>query len=92
MFGNTVEADSPELAQEKHAISRRAANAPDATLPILFGIILLILVYTVLGTRSQAFMDMLFKWLKKNAETILIIVFVVFGLYFLVKGITALAT
>ena len=52
---------------------------------------LLILVYLFLGERSQALMDRLFKWLKKNAMTILIVVFIVFGLYFLIRGITALA-
>lgn len=52
---------------------------------------LLILIYIILGERSQAFMDGLFKWLKKNAMTILIVVFIVFGLYFLIKGITGLA-
>jgi threonine/homoserine/homoserine lactone efflux protein len=51
---------------------------------------LLILIYIVLGERSQSFMDSLFKWLKKNAQTILIVVFVVFGLYFLIKGLTGL--
>jgi hypothetical protein len=32
----------------------------------------------------------LFKWLKKNAQTILLAVLIVFGLYFLLKGIAAL--
>lgn len=57
----------------------------------LFLFFLLILVYVILGERSQAFMDGLFKWLKKNGQTILIVVFIVFGLYFLVKGIAGLA-
>jgi threonine/homoserine/homoserine lactone efflux protein len=56
----------------------------------LFLFFLLILVYVILGERSQAFMDGLFKWLKKNAQTILIVVFIVFGLYFLIKGIVGL--
>jgi threonine/homoserine/homoserine lactone efflux protein len=56
----------------------------------LFMFFLLILVYVILGERSQAFMDGLFKWLKKNAQTILIVVFIVFGLYFLIKGIVGL--
>jgi cadmium resistance protein CadD (predicted permease) len=51
---------------------------------------LLILVYVFLGERSQALMDRLFKWLKKNAMTILTLVFIVFGLYFLVKGLIGL--
>lgn len=51
---------------------------------------LLILIYVVLGERSQAFMDGLFKWQKKNAQALIIIVFIVFGLYFLIRGITAL--
>ena len=51
---------------------------------------LLILIYIVLGERSQDFMAGLFKWLKKNAQSILIVVLVVFGLYFLLKGIAAL--
>ena len=51
---------------------------------------LLILIYVVLGQRSQAFMDGLFSWLKKNAQTIIIIVFLVFGLYFVLRGIMAL--
>jgi hypothetical protein len=51
----------------------------------------LILVYVVLGERSQAFMDGLFKWLKKNAQLILLVVLIGFGLYFLIKGITGLA-
>jgi len=51
---------------------------------------LLILAYIVLGDRSQAFLDRLFGWLKKNAMTIMIVVFILFGLYFLIKGITGL--
>ena len=51
---------------------------------------LLILVYVILGDRSQAFMDRLFKWLKKNAMTILVVVLIVFGLYFLISGIAGL--
>lgn len=51
---------------------------------------LLILIYVVLGQRSRAFMDGLFNWLKKNAQAIIVIVFIVFGLYFLLKGIIAL--
>jgi threonine/homoserine/homoserine lactone efflux protein len=53
---------------------------------------LLILIYLILGQRSQKFMDGLFNWLKKNAQAIIIIVFIVFGLYFLIKGIMALNT
>jgi hypothetical protein len=49
--------------------------------------ILIILDYVVLGDRSQAFMDGLFNWLKKQAQTILILVLLVFGLYFLISGI-----
>ena len=52
---------------------------------------LLLAIYVILGERSQAFMDRLFKWLKKNAQSIIIVVFIVFGLYFLIRGITALA-
>ncbi len=52
---------------------------------------LLLLIYILLGEHSQAFMDLLSKWLKKNAMTILVVVFIVFGLYFLIKGITGLA-
>jgi cadmium resistance protein CadD (predicted permease) len=52
---------------------------------------LLILIYVFLGERSQAFMDGLFNWLKKNAQTILILVLLVFGLYFLISGINGLA-
>jgi threonine/homoserine/homoserine lactone efflux protein len=51
---------------------------------------LLILIYIILGDRSQEFMDGLFKWLRKNAQTILVVVLIVFGLYFLLKGISAL--
>jgi threonine/homoserine/homoserine lactone efflux protein len=51
----------------------------------------LILVYVVLGERSEAFMDNLFQWLKTNAQTIIVIVFIVFGLFFLISGISALA-
>jgi cadmium resistance protein CadD (predicted permease) len=54
--------------------------------------LLLILIYAIMGERSQDFMDKLFKWLKKNAQTILLIVLIAFGLYFLLKGVTALAT
>jgi threonine/homoserine/homoserine lactone efflux protein len=53
--------------------------------------ILLILVYIILGQRSQEFMTRLFHWLKKNAQTILLLVLFLFGLYFLLKGIMALA-
>ena len=53
---------------------------------------LLIAIYAILGDRSKDFMDSLFSWLKKNAQTILIVVLVVFGLYFLLKGIAALAS
>jgi cadmium resistance protein CadD (predicted permease) len=55
---------------------------------ILF--ILLILIYIILGERSRDFIDSLAHWLKKHAQTILIIVFIVFGLYFLIKGTIAL--
>ncbi|UCG25200.1 MAG: GAP family protein [Chloroflexota bacterium] len=58
---------------------------------VLMLFFLLILVYAVLGDRSKSFMDRLFGWLKKNARTILILVLVVFGLYFLIRGATALA-
>lgn len=51
---------------------------------------LLILIYVVLGDRSQAFMQGLFKWLRKHAETILVMVLVVFGLIFVVRGAYAL--
>ena len=56
--------------------------------PILF--FLLILTYIILGERSRDIMDRLAHWLKEHAQTILIIVFVDFGLYFLIKGIIAL--
>ena len=52
---------------------------------------LLILIYLILGERSQAFMDGLFNWFKKRTQTIMVIVFIVFGLYFLIKGTAALA-
>ena len=61
------------------------------TLIVLTLFFLLILIYVVLGERSQAFMDGLFNWLKKNAQTILILVLLVFGLYFLISGIAGLA-
>jgi len=51
---------------------------------------LLILIYIILGERSRDFMNSLAHWLKKHAQTILIIVFIVFGLYFLIMGIIAL--
>ena len=53
---------------------------------------LLILIYLILGERSQAFMDGLFNWFKKRTQTIMVIVFIVFGLYFLIKGSAALAS
>jgi len=51
---------------------------------------LLILIYVVLGERAQAFLDRLFKWLKEHMQTIVLIVLIVFGLYFLFKGISGL--
>jgi cadmium resistance protein CadD (predicted permease) len=50
----------------------------------------LILIYIVLGERSQDFMDRLAHWLKEHAQTVMVLVFVVFGLYFLIKGLTGL--
>ena len=58
---------------------------------ILSLFLILILSYVILGDRSRKFMDVLLNWLKKNAMTILLVVLVVFGLYFLIKGISALA-
>mgnify|MGYP001819950613 CR=1 FL=1 len=52
---------------------------------------LIILIYIVLGERAQGFLERLFSWLKQYMQTIVLIVFVGFGLYFLVKGILALA-
>jgi len=52
---------------------------------------LLLLVYIFLGEHSQVFMDELFNWFKKRTQAILVIVFIVFGLYFLIKGTAALA-
>jgi threonine/homoserine/homoserine lactone efflux protein len=52
---------------------------------------LLILTYIVLGERAQDFLERLFKWLKQHMQTIVLIVFIGFGLYFLAKGILALA-
>ena len=52
---------------------------------------LLILIYIILGQRSRNFMDRLSSWLKKNAQTILLAVLMLFGLYFLLRGISTLA-
>lgn len=51
---------------------------------------LLILIYVVLGDRSQAFLQRLLKWLKQHMQTIVLIILVGFGLYFLFKGISGL--
>jgi len=52
---------------------------------------LLVLIYVVFGDRSQKFLDRLFKWLKEHANTIVLVVLIVFGLYFLLKGISGLS-
>jgi len=51
---------------------------------------LLILIYVVLGERAQTFLDRLFNWLKGHTQSIVLIVLIVFGLYFLLKGISGL--
>ena len=52
--------------------------------------LLLILVYVLLGERSQVFLERLLKWLKQYMQTIVLVVLVGFGLYFLFKGISGL--
>ena len=54
--------------------------------------LLLIVIYVVMGERSQAFMERLLKWLKQHMQTIVLVVLIGFGLYFLIKGISALGT
>jgi hypothetical protein len=58
---------------------------------VLSPFFLLTLIYVILGERSQAFLDRLFKSLKEHANTIVLIVLLVFGLFFLFKGINGLA-
>jgi hypothetical protein len=51
----------------------------------------IIALQVVMPNRSQKMLDTLFIWLKKHLITIAIAIFGIFGLFFLVKGLTGLA-
>jgi hypothetical protein len=48
-------------------------------------------IQLLLPRRSQAILDRLFAWLKKHLRLLAIVIFVGFGLFFLVKGLMGLA-
>lgn len=52
--------------------------------------LVLIAIYVVFPKRSAALLDGLFGWLKKNARAVLIAMFLLFGLFFFVKGLQGL--
>lgn len=60
-------------------------------LVVLSLFLLFILLYVALPKRSGALMDSLFKWLRVHGRTVMIVVFLIFGLVFLVTGITGLS-
>jgi len=51
----------------------------------------LIAIYLLMPERSEAILDSLFKWLKRNLRAVAIVIFVGFGLFFLIKGLMGLA-
>ena len=59
-------------------------------LVVLSLFLLPILLSVVLPKRSGALMDSLFERLKKHGRTVMIVVFLIFGLVFLVTGVVAL--
>jgi hypothetical protein len=48
-------------------------------------------IQVLLPKRSEAILDRLFAWLKKHLRVLAIVIFVGFGLFFLVKGLMGLA-
>ena len=53
--------------------------------------LLLIAIHLLMPERSEAILDSLFKWLKRNLRVVAIVIFVGFGLFFLIKGLMGLA-
>jgi threonine/homoserine/homoserine lactone efflux protein len=53
--------------------------------------LVLIAIYLLMPERSEAILDSLFKWLKRNLRVVAIVIFVGFGLFFLIKGLMGLA-
>lgn len=47
-------------------------------------------IQVLMPNRSQAMLDTLFAWLKKHLRALAIAIFVLFGLFFLVKGLIGL--
>jgi hypothetical protein len=64
---------------------------------LLFALLVQTVFFVIIGIqvllpkRSQAILDRLFSWLKKNLRVLAIVIFVGFGLFFLVKGLIGLA-
>ena len=54
---------------------------------VLSPFLLLLLFYVLFQARTDAVLDRLFGWIKANARIVMIVIFVFFGLYFLVKGL-----
>jgi threonine/homoserine/homoserine lactone efflux protein len=52
--------------------------------------LLLIFIDVAMPKRSTEILDGLFVWLKRNAQTVIIVVFIGFGLFFFVKGLVGL--
>jgi threonine/homoserine/homoserine lactone efflux protein len=53
--------------------------------------LVLLAIYLLMPERSEAILDSLFKWLKRNLRVVAIVIFVGFGLFFLIKGLMGLA-
>lgn len=53
-------------------------------------LLMMILICLLLPDRSQAFLQAASEWLSRNNRMIMIVVSLVFGVYFLVKGVTGL--
>ena len=52
---------------------------------------IIIAIHLAMPKRSEKILDALFVWLKKNLRVIAIVIFVGFGLFFMLKGIAGLA-
>ena len=76
-------------------IGEAQLNRPDSILAFLFFILLAeslllftILIRIVMPGRATKFLDAMSAWLNKNNRVLLIVTSLVFGLYFLAKGIS----
>ena len=62
------------------------------TLLVQGAYVVIIAAYLLMPDRSEALLDALFGWLKRNLRVVVITLFSGFGLMFLVKGLSALAS